>query len=119
MMGLDARAPVSRSAARASAGVTAAVAPSFLARSASCLRFVCARSVVCPTSTSYTDSGLVNGTKYYDVVTAVFWASPNLGGESAVSGRGERDAASELASSAAGASHESDRVGSGAAQRED
>jgi hypothetical protein len=43
-------------------------------------------TVACPTSTSYTDSGLANGTTYYYVVTAVFTSSPNLGGESAFSG---------------------------------
>lgn len=40
-------------------------------------------SVGCTTSTSYTDSGLANGTTYYYVVSAAYSAGPDAGGESA------------------------------------
>jgi len=39
-------------------------------------------TVGCPTSTSYTDSGLTNGVTYYYVVSAAFTAGTNAGGES-------------------------------------
>jgi cellulose 1,4-beta-cellobiosidase len=39
-------------------------------------------TVACPTSTSYTDSGLTNGATYYYVVSAAFTAGTNAGGES-------------------------------------
>ncbi|HYV66915.1 MAG TPA: galactose oxidase-like domain-containing protein, partial [Myxococcales bacterium] len=41
--------------------------------------------VSCPASTSYTDTGLVNGTQYAYVVTATFVSGPNAGGASAPS----------------------------------
>ena len=40
-------------------------------------------TVGCTSSTSYTDSGLVNGTTYYYVVSAAYSANPDAGGESA------------------------------------
>jgi fibronectin type 3 domain-containing protein len=42
-------------------------------------------AVACPTSTSYTDTGLVNGTQYAYVVTATYVSGPNAGGSSALS----------------------------------
>jgi len=39
--------------------------------------------VACSSVTSYTDSGLVNGTTYYYVVSAAYNANPDAGGESA------------------------------------
>jgi fibronectin type 3 domain-containing protein len=41
--------------------------------------------VACPASTSYTDTGLVNGTQYAYVVTATYVSGPNAGGSSASS----------------------------------
>ena len=40
-------------------------------------------SVACPTSNSYTDAGLSNGTTYFYVVSAAYTGGPNAGGESA------------------------------------
>ena len=42
--------------------------------------------VACTSTTSYTDSGLVNGATYYYVVSASYTAGPDAGGESADSG---------------------------------
>ena len=39
--------------------------------------------VACTTATNYTDTGLINGTTYYYVVSAAYSANPNAGGESA------------------------------------
>jgi len=39
--------------------------------------------VACPTTTSYTDTGLIGGQTYYYVVSAVYTAGPDGGGESA------------------------------------
>src|SRR5262249_5390919 len=36
----------------------------------------------CTTTTAYTDTGLINGTSYYYVVSAAYSAGPNAGGES-------------------------------------
>jgi hypothetical protein len=38
--------------------------------------------IACASTTSYTDSGLTNGTTYYYVVSASYTASPDAGGES-------------------------------------
>ena len=43
--------------------------------------------VGCPTSTSFTDSGLSNGTTYYYIVSADYTGGPVAGGESADSGQ--------------------------------
>src|SRR5262249_60611756 len=40
-------------------------------------------TVACPTTTSYVDTGVTNGTPYYYVVSAWFSGNPNAGGESA------------------------------------
>jgi hypothetical protein len=40
-------------------------------------------SVGCPASTSFTDTGLVDGATYYYVVSALFSGGPDLGGEGA------------------------------------
>ena len=40
-------------------------------------------SIACPTSTSYLDSGLTNGTSYFYVVSAAYTGGPDSGGESA------------------------------------
>ena len=42
-------------------------------------------AVSCPASTSYTDTGVVNGTQYAYVVTATYVSGPNAGGASAAS----------------------------------
>jgi Domain of unknown function (DUF4082)/Bacterial Ig-like domain (group 2)/Putative Ig domain len=42
-------------------------------------------TVGCPTTTSYTDTGLTNGTTYYYVVEGAFTGDPNAGGGSAAS----------------------------------
>src|SRR5262249_11056431 len=42
-------------------------------------------SIGCPTTTSYTDSGLTNGTTYYYVVAGAYTGDPNAGGGSASS----------------------------------
>lgn len=42
-------------------------------------------AVSCPASTSYTDTGLVNGTQYAYVVTATYVSGPDAGGASAPS----------------------------------
>jgi len=42
-------------------------------------------AVACPASTSYTDTGLVNGTQYAYVVTATYVSGPDAGGASALS----------------------------------
>jgi len=42
-------------------------------------------AVACPASTSYTDTGLSNGTQYAYVVTATYTSGPNAGGASASS----------------------------------
>jgi hypothetical protein len=39
--------------------------------------------VACTTTTAYTDTGVINGTPYYYVVSAAYTAGPNAGGESA------------------------------------
>jgi len=49
-------------------------------------------TVGCTTSTSYTDSGLANGTTYYYVVSAAYTAGPDAGGESADSPEGNATA---------------------------
>jgi cellulose 1,4-beta-cellobiosidase len=40
-------------------------------------------TVACPTSTSFVNTGLSNGTTYYYVVSGAFSGNPNAGGESA------------------------------------
>ena len=42
-------------------------------------------TVGCPTTTSYTDTGLTNGTTYYYVVAGAYTGDPNAGGGSAAS----------------------------------
>jgi len=39
-------------------------------------------TVACPTTTSYADTGLTNGTTYYYVVSAAYTGGPDAGGES-------------------------------------
>ena len=39
-------------------------------------------SIACPTSTSYVDTGLTNGTSYFYVVSAAYTGGPDSGGES-------------------------------------
>jgi fibronectin type 3 domain-containing protein len=41
------------------------------------------RTLACPATTNYTDTGLINGTPYYYVVSAAFQGNPNAGGASA------------------------------------
>ena len=41
------------------------------------------QNVACPTGTSYADTGLTNGTKYFYAISAAFSGNPNAGGESA------------------------------------
>jgi fibronectin type 3 domain-containing protein len=43
-------------------------------------------TVACPTSTTYTDAQLTNGTTYYYVVSAVYTGGPDAGGASVDSG---------------------------------
>jgi cellulose 1,4-beta-cellobiosidase len=49
--------------------------------------------IACPTTTTYTDTGLINGTPYYYVVSSFYTAGPNAGGESADSNEANATAA--------------------------
>ena len=53
-------------------------------------------TIACPTATSYTDTGLINGTTYYYVVSATYTGGPERGRRERRLERGERDAPADL-----------------------